>query len=154
MPGLSALLSQHSQVLQVSLCEVSPDTAMMTPSIPSCRYCSQRCLTNDWKYHSHSCRKPQKDGAAILGSRRLKGSKKEEHRRACDILLAKFDPVLASVLFDGFLRNYLEYEDKERCLQYQPDKVRLNRVPQTLRECDRCDDKYCVKHCEVSCILM
>ena len=90
----------------------------------------------------------------MLGSRRLKGSKKEEHRQQCDTILAKFDPALASVLLDGFLRSYLEYEDKDRCLQYQPDKVRLDRVPQTLGECNRCDDKHCVKHCELSCLLM
>ena len=119
-----------------------------------CRYCSQRCLTNDWKYHSHRCRRPLEDDDTLLGSRRLKGSKKQEHRRDCDVIMAKMDPVSASVLFDGFLRNYCEYEDKARCRQYNLDKIRLDRVHQTLRLCSRCEDPNCECQCELSCVVM
>ena len=119
-----------------------------------CRYCSQRCLTNDWKYHSQQCRKSQKDGDAMLGSRKLKGSKKEEHRRHCDSILMKLDPVLGSVQFDGYLRNYCDYEGEERCLQYKPDKIRLDKIPQALRICVRCGEKSCVIHSAPSCAVM
>ena len=119
-----------------------------------CRYCSQKCLTQDWKYHSHRCRKPQKDSNTTLGSRRLKGQKKQDHCRDCDILLAKLDPVLGSVLFDGFLRTYCNYEDNDRCLRYKPDKIRLDRVAQTLSLCERCENPSCETDCGSSCVLM
>ena len=90
----------------------------------------------------------------MLGSRRLKGSKKREHHRDCESLLMKLDPALASVQFEGYLRNYCDYEGEDRCLQYKPDKIRLDKISQTLRLCLRCGKKNCVIHSSHSCALM
>ena len=138
-------------MLQVSLSQVSDNMRSCHVNLTLSRYCSQRCLTNDWKFHRMTCEAPEGGEERRLGSRRLKGRKKEEHVVRCDSLLWKFDSILANVKLDGYRRTFSDYEESARCLLYKPDKLRLERIIQTVRDCLTCGQQTCQPDCQQAC---
>jgi len=61
----------------------------------SARYCSQDCLSQDWKYHKLRCQEVEREELSI--SKKLEGEARQEYSRECFNRIVNYDPVIGAM---------------------------------------------------------